>query len=69
MIEITATGDVTLHTAGKYCAEDILVRVPAGGSGGGSVETCTVTMNLPGEMAVIGYGTYDRYYNGSFFGY
>jgi hypothetical protein len=44
MIEITATGDVTLHTAGKYCAEDILVRVPAS-SGGGSVDTCTVTID------------------------
>lgn len=30
MIEITATGDTTLKTAGKYCAEDILVKVPAG---------------------------------------
>lgn len=47
MIEITATGDTTLHTAGKYCEEDILVNVPAGGSGGGSgagVETCTVSI-------------------------
>ena len=30
MIEITATGDTTLHTAGKYCEEDILVKVPGG---------------------------------------
>jgi hypothetical protein len=64
MITINATGDTTLHTAGKYCPEDILVKVPAGGSGG-SVETCTVTMNVPGYIAVIGYGTYDRYCNGS----
>lgn len=42
MLTINATGDTTLHTAGKYCPEDILVKVPAGGSGGGSVETCTV---------------------------
>lgn len=28
MITINATGDTTLHTAGKYCEEDILVRVP-----------------------------------------
>lgn len=28
MIEIKATGDTTLHTAGKYCEEDILVKVP-----------------------------------------
>ena len=32
MITINATGDTTLHTAGKYCAEDILVKIPAGGS-------------------------------------
>lgn len=30
MIEITATGDTTLRTAGKYCPEDILVKVPKG---------------------------------------
>ena len=30
MITINATGDTTLHTAGKYCAEDILVKAPAG---------------------------------------
>lgn len=30
MITINATGDTTLHTAGKYCAEDILVKVPEG---------------------------------------
>lgn len=46
MIEITATGDTTLHTAGKYCPEDILVKVPAGGSGGATVETCTVTIDI-----------------------
>lgn len=46
MITINATGDTTLHTAGKYCSEDILVKVPAGGSGGGaSVETCTVAIS------------------------
>ena len=33
MITITATGDTTLHTAGKYCKEDILVKVPEGGNG------------------------------------
>ena len=37
MIEITATGDTTLHTAGKYCEEDILVKVPSGG-GGASID-------------------------------
>ena len=35
MITINATGDTTLHTAGTYCPEDILVKVPAGGSLGG----------------------------------
>ena len=30
MITINATGDTTLHTAGKYCSEDILVKIPAG---------------------------------------
>lgn len=46
MIEIQATGDTTLHTAGKYCLEDILVKVPSGGSESGSTETCTVTINM-----------------------
>ena len=32
MITINATGDTTIHTANKYCAEDILVKVPAGGN-------------------------------------
>lgn len=32
MITINATGDTTIHTANKYCPEDILVKVPAGGS-------------------------------------
>lgn len=52
MITINATGDTTLHTAGKYCPEDILVKVPAGGSGGGgaSLETCTVTINPVADM-------------------
>lgn len=30
MITIKATDDTTLHTAGKYCEEDILVQVPEG---------------------------------------
>lgn len=29
MIEIQATSDTTIHTAGKYCEEDILVKVPS----------------------------------------
>jgi hypothetical protein len=33
MITINATGDTTIYTADKYCPEDILVKVPAGGSG------------------------------------
>lgn len=28
MLTINATGDTTLHTAGKYCEEDILIKVP-----------------------------------------
>lgn len=56
MIEITATGDTTLHTAGKYCPEDILVKVPAGGSssGGSGVETwCgTIVCDAPGGFAM-----------------
>lgn len=44
MITINATGDTTLHTAGKYCAEDILVKVPNGGNGTGPVlQSKTVT--------------------------
>jgi hypothetical protein len=35
MITINATGDTTIHTAGKYCPEDILVKVPAGGGSSG----------------------------------
>lgn len=31
MLTINATGDTTLHTAGKYCEEDILVKVPEAG--------------------------------------
>ena len=42
MITINATGDTTLHTAGKYCPEDILVKVPAGSSGGAALETCNI---------------------------
>lgn len=62
MITINATGDTTLHTAGKYCAEDILVKVPAGGSSGGaSVETCTVVSNI--SYAPI---TVTKYENGSY---
>ena len=56
MITINATGDTTLHTAGKYCAEDILVKVPAGGSGSGgaSVETCSLDVH-------VGAGSYPTY--------
>lgn len=32
MIEIKATGDTTLKTKGKYCDDDILVRVSSGSS-------------------------------------
>lgn len=32
---------------------------------GGSVGTCTVTMNLPPYISVAGYGTYDFYYAGT----
>ena len=31
MITIKATGDTTIRTAGKYCSEDILVKVPQSG--------------------------------------
>lgn len=58
MITIKATGDTTLHTAGKYCEEDILVKVPVGSSGGGSVEVCVgdvVFNGPPGEPTVIYY--------------
>lgn len=44
MITINATGDTTLHTAGKYCPEDILVKVPEGGSGGEKVVRGTIQM-------------------------
>jgi hypothetical protein len=45
MIVITATGDTTLHTAGKYCPEDILVKVPEG-SGEIPVPTQEKTVNI-----------------------
>lgn len=61
MIEITATGDTTLHTAGKYCPEDILVKVPAGGgsggSGGASGETCTVSLGVDSPANMTFYYT------------
>ena len=38
MITIKATGDTTIYTAGKYCEEDILVKVPEGGGGGNGNE-------------------------------
>ena len=58
MITINATGDTTLHTAGKYCPEDILVKVPSGGgSGSGSVETCTVGI-IPGTPSSGRFVTY-----------
>ena len=62
MITINATGDTTLHTAGKYCAEDILVKVPAGGSSGGaSVDTCTVVSNISYSPITV-----TKYENGSY---
>lgn len=62
MITINATGDTTLHTAGKYCAEDILVKVPSGGSGGASVETCEVTITVPyGDGTTFAGATVYRY--------
>jgi hypothetical protein len=45
MITIKATGDTTLYTAGKYCEEDILVKVPEG-SGGESTPTQEKTINI-----------------------
>lgn len=44
MITINATGDTTIHTAGKYCAEDILVKVPEG-SADPVLQEKTVTEN------------------------
>lgn len=62
MITINATGDTTLHTAGKYCAEDILVKVPSGGSSdGASVETCTVVSNIGHSPIAV-----TKYENGSY---
>ena len=45
MITIKATGDTTIYTAGKYCEEDILVKVPEG-SGGESTPTQEKTVNI-----------------------
>lgn len=45
MITINATGDTTLHTKGKYCQEDILVKVPEG-SGEAPVPTQEKTVNI-----------------------
>lgn len=44
MITINATGNTTLHTAGKYCEEDILVKVP-GGSGEPVLQDKIITPN------------------------
>lgn len=43
MITIKATGDTTIHTAGKYCPEDILVKVPEASSG---VEQATPVISI-----------------------
>lgn len=72
MLTINATGDTTLHTAGKYCPEDILVKVPTGGGSGGSsgasVETCTVTITCRANIMIspelptivaVAYSAYD----------
>ena len=71
MIEITATGDTTLHTAGKYCAEDILVKVPAGSETGGAyIETCTVEVKKGKDgsgvssIMVFDWGYFTCYQNG-----
>lgn len=68
MIEIQATGDTTLHTAGQYVEEDILVKVPAGSggsSGGASIETCTVTMVISNDdMPCTGCVQYTTIENG-----
>lgn len=45
MITINATGDTTIHTANKYCSEDILVKIPAGGSSGEKVVRGTIQMS------------------------
>lgn len=37
--------------------------IEAGGSGGGSVGTCTVTIIVPASVCVFGYGTYSEYIN------
>lgn len=68
MITINATGDTTLHTAGKYCPEDILVKVPAGsgdGSGGASVKTCTLRVLNSDGLFYITTLMYEAQENGS----
>ena len=55
---VNATGDTTLHTAGKYCTEDILVKVPVGDSGGGfesNTDLCAVTIKSDYYMDGCGY--------------
>lgn len=49
MITIKATGDTTIHTAGKYCSEDILVKVPQSGG---------VTEPVIGTLIAVENGTY-----------
>lgn len=64
---VNATGDTTLHTAGKYCEEDILVKVPeagGGGGGGSSVETCTVTYYS--DQGIASWLSYTAYVNGQY---
>ena len=47
MITINATGDTTLHTAGKYCTEDILVKVPASGGETNNISIVYVRTTAP----------------------
>ena len=57
MITINATGDTTIHTAGKYCTEDILVKAPSGDSaisGEDGLITRTTTQYTNSKASTIG---------------
>jgi hypothetical protein len=60
MITINATGDTTLHTAGKYCPEDILVKIPPSAPATELV-TETAACNIVGQCYATNAGSYSAY--------
>ena len=60
MITINATGDTTIHTAGKYCPEDILVKIPPSAPATELV-TETAACSIVGQCYASNAGSYGAY--------